>query len=215
MAEVDPTLVPPWLRIILRSLETSSCPRSEPRDPAPGSLTWSRASGCAASMTTSKSLITCSLPSLLRWPLRSSTSWTRCPRSTSYEFFKTQLLDIIHELSDYEKFDMLTKMEPNGWQEAQPVLPCGNGETSLLPLLLPIYPLVLFTYVTILYIWDLKTTKKIRMQQFRLFNVRIRIIRPGIRMKKVQILTGFRGAHFFTSKRPLHVKLSVVKIELT
>ncbi len=29
-------------------------PRSGPRDPGPGSLTWSRASGCAASMTTSR-----------------------------------------------------------------------------------------------------------------------------------------------------------------
>jgi hypothetical protein len=35
--------------------------------------------------------------------------------------------------------------------------------------------------------------------------VRIRIIRSGIRMKKVQILTGFRGAHFF-------YKLTAVKV---
>jgi len=35
------------------------------------------------------------------------------PEVNQYEFFKSQILDI-HELSDYEKFDMLTKMEPMG-----------------------------------------------------------------------------------------------------
>ncbi len=35
------------------------------------------------------------------------------PAENQYEYFKDQLLDI-HQLSDYEKFDMLTKMEPMG-----------------------------------------------------------------------------------------------------
>jgi hypothetical protein len=48
----------------------------------------------------------------------------------------------IHQLSDYEKFDLLSKMKPMG-QKTEPassrnagVLPGWDGETPLLPLLL-------------------------------------------------------------------------------
>jgi hypothetical protein len=43
------------------------------------------------------------------------------PEVSQHEFFKTQLLDI-HQLSDYEKFDMLTKMEPMGGRKPSQLL---------------------------------------------------------------------------------------------
>jgi hypothetical protein len=38
-----------------------------------------------------------------------------------YEFFKNELLNI-HQLSDYEKFDMLVKMEPMGGRKPSQLL---------------------------------------------------------------------------------------------
>jgi hypothetical protein len=46
-----------------------------------------------------------------------------------YDYFKNQLLDI-HQLSDYEKFDMLFKMEPMG----------GRKPSQLLHAMLLYYP---------------------------------------------------------------------------
>jgi hypothetical protein len=43
------------------------------------------------------------------------------PETNLYEYFKTQLLDI-HQLSEYEKFDMLTKMEPIGGSKPSQLL---------------------------------------------------------------------------------------------
>jgi hypothetical protein len=43
------------------------------------------------------------------------------PDVGQYEYFKTQLLDI-HQLSEYEKFDMLVKMEPMGGQKPSQLL---------------------------------------------------------------------------------------------
>ncbi len=38
-----------------------------------------------------------------------------------YEYFKAQLLNI-HQLSDYEKFDMLSKMDPMGGSKVSQLL---------------------------------------------------------------------------------------------
>ncbi len=43
------------------------------------------------------------------------------PTENQYEYFKTQLLDI-HQLSDYEKFDLLSKMEPMGGRKPSQLL---------------------------------------------------------------------------------------------
>jgi hypothetical protein len=43
------------------------------------------------------------------------------PQTNPYEYFKTQLLDI-HQLSDYEKFDMLTKIELMGGRKPSQLL---------------------------------------------------------------------------------------------
>jgi hypothetical protein len=43
------------------------------------------------------------------------------PQTNPYEYFKTQLLDI-HQLSYYEKFDMLTKIEPMGGRKPSQLL---------------------------------------------------------------------------------------------
>ncbi len=43
------------------------------------------------------------------------------PVENQYEYFKTQLLDI-HQLSDYEKFNMVTKMEPMGGRKPSQLL---------------------------------------------------------------------------------------------
>jgi hypothetical protein len=43
------------------------------------------------------------------------------PAEGQYEFFKNQLLNI-HQLSDYEKFDMLAKMEPMGRRKPSQLL---------------------------------------------------------------------------------------------
>jgi hypothetical protein len=63
------------------------------------------------------------------------------PETGLYEHFKNQLLEV-HELSDYEKFNVLVKMEPMGRRKPSQLLHpmpefCpvdGYGETSLLPL---------------------------------------------------------------------------------
>ena len=63
------------------------------------------------------------------------------PETGLYEHFKNQFLEV-HELSDYEKFNVLVKMEPMGRRKPmQPavaphagILPGGYEETSLLPL---------------------------------------------------------------------------------
>jgi hypothetical protein len=47
--------------------------------------------------------------------------WTNLPAENKYEYFKAQLLDI-HQLSDYEKFDMLSKMEPMGGRKPSQLL---------------------------------------------------------------------------------------------
>jgi hypothetical protein len=43
------------------------------------------------------------------------------PEEGQYEYFKNQLLSI-HQLSDYEKFDMLVKMEPMGGRKPSQLL---------------------------------------------------------------------------------------------
>ena len=43
------------------------------------------------------------------------------PVKNQYKYFKTQLLDI-HQLSDYEKFDLVTKMEPMGARKPSQLL---------------------------------------------------------------------------------------------
>jgi hypothetical protein len=43
------------------------------------------------------------------------------PEECQYEFFKNQLLNI-NQLSDYEKFDMLVKMEPMGGRKPSQLL---------------------------------------------------------------------------------------------
>jgi hypothetical protein len=48
------------------------------------------------------------------------------PEEGQYEFFKNQLLNI-HQLSDYEKFDMLVKMEPMGGRKASSCTPCWSS----------------------------------------------------------------------------------------
>ncbi len=64
------------------------------------------------------------------------------PQTNPYEYFKTQLLDI-HQLSDYEKFFMLTKMQLMGGRKPSQLFhamlefcPVGMESISLLPLLL-------------------------------------------------------------------------------
>jgi hypothetical protein len=43
------------------------------------------------------------------------------PTENQYQYFKAQLLNI-HQLSDYEKFDMLSKMEPMGGRKPSQLL---------------------------------------------------------------------------------------------
>jgi hypothetical protein len=43
------------------------------------------------------------------------------PPAAQYEFFKIKLLNI-HQLFDYEKFDMLVKMEPMGGRKPSQLL---------------------------------------------------------------------------------------------
>jgi hypothetical protein len=64
------------------------------------------------------------------------------PEATPYTFLKSRILET-HQLSDYEKFDMLVKMEPMGGRKPSQLLaammefcPGGHGKNPAIPLLL-------------------------------------------------------------------------------
>jgi len=75
------------------------------------------------------------------------------PEEGQYEFFKNQLLNI-NQLSDYEKFDMLVKMEPMG----------GRKPSQLLHPMLKFCPLGMERHLSFHYLFMQRLPQTLRTQ---------------------------------------------------
>jgi hypothetical protein len=75
------------------------------------------------------------------------------PPASQYEFFKNELLNI-HQLSDYEKFDALVKMEPMG----------GRKPSQLLHAMLEFCPLGMEWHLSFHYFFMQRLPQTLRTQ---------------------------------------------------